>query len=197
VIVFRLGLLASLALLAACARVPPTLQGAFPPLTVAQAQAQAQGVTGERVRWGGDVVSTTPQTGDTCLEIVSKPLARTARPIPADETFGRFIACASGFYDPAVYSPGREVTVVGTLEEPTSGKVGEYDYSFPRLRAESVYLWPKRELRDVAYYPYGVWGYPGWGWGWGAGWGWGPYWGGGWYRGGRFIGRTVRPGRPR
>jgi Slp family outer membrane lipoprotein len=193
-IVSRLRLLASLPLLAACARVPPTLQGTFPPLTVAQAQAQAEGVTGERVRWGGAIVSTTPQTGETCLEVVSKPLGRTARPLSADDTFGRFIACASGFYDPAVYSPGRDVTVVGTLEKPTTGKVGQYDYSFPRVRAESVYLWPKRELRDVAYYPYGFWGYPGWGWGWG--WGWGPpYWG--WYRGGRFIGRTVRPGRRR
>ncbi len=187
-------LLAWFPLLAACAaRVPPTLQGTFPELTVAQ--AQTQGTSGERVRWGGEIVSTTPQNNETCVEVVSKPLDRQARPIPTDETSGRFLACAPGFYDPAIYAPGREVTAVGTLEGPTSAKVGEYDYTFPKERAETIYLWPKREPRDVAYYPAGGWGwgYPGWGWGvgWGGGWGRGPYWGG------RFIGRTVRPGRPR
>jgi outer membrane lipoprotein len=197
--VHRLALLAGLPVLAACAaRVPATLQGTFPELTVAQ--AQAQGVTGERVRWGGEIVSTTPQNNETCIEEVSKPLDRRARPMASDDTTGRFIACAPGFHDPAIYAPGREVTVVGTLEGPTTAKVGDYDYSFPKVRAETLYLWPKRQPRDVGYYPYGYYGYPGWGWGlgWGwGGWGWGgPFWGGRW-GGGRFIGRTVRPGRPR
>src|SRR5262249_19749675 len=182
----RIALLACIAVRAACARVPPPPHGTFPQVTVGQAQAQA--VTGERVRWGGDIVSTTPENDKTCIEAVSKPLDRRARPIATDETSGRFIACAPGFYDPAVNAPGREITVVGTLEGPTSAKVGGYDSSFPTVRAETIYLWPKREPRvDYPYY-----GYPGWGWG--LGWGWGGGWGG-WgapYWGGRFIGRTVR-----
>ena len=70
--------------------------------------------------------------------------------------------------------------------------MGDFDYTVPKVRAETIYLWPKRTPRDVGY-PYGYYGYPGWGWGvgWGGGWGWGGY------RGGRFIGRTIRPGRPR
>lgn len=194
----RLVSLLSILLLAACARVPPQLQGTFPPLTVVEAQSQAEGVTGERVRWGGEIVSTTPQSGETCMEVVSKPLNRNTRPVGRDDTFGRFITCASGFYDPTIYAPNRDVTVVGTLEAPASAKVGDYDYSFPKVRADSVFLWPQRDPRDVAYSPYGYggWGYPGWGWGLGVGYG---GWGGGyWGRpGGRFIGRTVRPGRPR
>jgi len=189
----RLALLASLPVLAACARVPPQLQGIYPELSVAQAQAQS--VTGERVRWGGEIVSATPQTGETCFEVVSQPLDRRMRPLPTDDTSGRFIACEPGFADPAIYAPKREITVVGTLEQPTSAKVGEYDYSFPKVRADAVYLWPKREPRDMAY-PYGYGGYPGWGWGFGWGWGW-PYWGGPYWGGRYFIGRTVRPGRPR
>jgi hypothetical protein len=64
------------------------------------------------------------------------------------------------------------------------------------VRAETIYLWPKRTPRELGYYPYGYYGYPGWGWG--VGWGWGGWgWGGPWWGGGRFIGRTVRPGRPR
>ena len=65
----RLVLLTWLPVLAACApRIPPPLLGTFPELTVAQ--AQVQGVTGERVRWGGQIVSTTPQNNETCIEVV-------------------------------------------------------------------------------------------------------------------------------
>lgn len=183
----RVSLPLALMALAACARPPGVLRGTFPPLTVAEAQREA-GV-GERVRWGGEIVSATPEASETCFEIVSKLLDREARPGSGDESFGRFIACAPGFYDPAIYAPGREVTVVGTVEPVTDGQVGEVEYAFARVRAETVYLWPRRVPRDVVYYPYGYgwgWGYPGWGWGGGVGWGWG---------GRYFVGRTVRPGR--
>jgi outer membrane lipoprotein len=194
--VHRLVLLAWLPLVAACApRIPPTLQGTFPELTVAQAQTQH--ISGERVRWGGEIASTTPQSDQTCVEVVSKPLDRRTRPMLSDESSGRFISCEPGFEDPTIYAPGREVTVVGTLDGTSTAKVGDFDYTFPKVRADAIYLWPKRTPRDVGY-PYGYYGYPGWGygvgWGWG-GWGWGGPWGG--FRGGQFIGRTIRPGRPR
>jgi len=186
----RLLPLVLVAALAGCARPPAALRGAYAPLTVADAQRQAG--MGEKVRWGGEIVSTTPESGRTCFEVVSKTLDRQARPAFGDDnSAGRFVACASGFYDPAIYSTGRDVTVVGTVETVEAGKVGGADYPFAKLRAETVYLWPKRELVRPVAYPYGWgWGYPGWGWGGGVGWGWG-----GWYRGGggRFIGRTVRP----
>jgi len=160
--------------LAACVHPPARLEGTFPPITVADAQ-QREGV-GERVRWGGELVSTTPGGGNICFEVVSMPLDARARPRSVDESSGRFIACAPGFFDPAIYAPRRDVTVVGTLEPAEPGKVGDADYTFPRLRADAVYLWPKREPGDLAYYPYG---YP-YGWGWGRGgpwWGWGgPWW---------------------
>jgi len=189
--VLRLVLLAWLPLIAACApRIPPTLQGTFPEVTVAQ--AQTQNITGERVRWGGEIASTTPQNGQTCFEVVAKPLDRKTRPIATDDSSGRFIACAPGFYDPTIYAPGREVTQVGTLDGTSTAKVGDYDYTFPKVSVETVYLWPKRVPPELAY-PYGYYGYPGWGWGAGWGWGWGGPWGGGPF----FVGRTIRPGRPR
>ena len=39
---------------------------------------------------------------------------------------------------------GRELTVVGTLHGTLSQKVGDYDYTYPRVEADAVYLWPKR-----------------------------------------------------
>ncbi|MCW5890917.1 MAG: Slp family lipoprotein [bacterium] len=191
------------AVLAACARPPRQLAGEFPPLTVAE--TQATGATGERIRWGGQIVRTTPGEGETCLEIVQKPLDGEARPRPVDETTGRFVACGGGFYDPAVFAAGREVTVVGTVEGIQTGKVGDSPYQFPRVRADTVYLWAPRR---AYYYPYDPWGGPYWGyyggwygpyWGatwapypyyWGPGWwgspfGWGGWWGGPRYWGGR------------
>jgi outer membrane lipoprotein len=159
-------LLVALLVPSACARPPGGLRGSFAP--VAPRDALERGSVGERVRWGGKIVSTNPGKDSTCFEILSKPLDRQARPVDTDETFGRFVACAAGFYDPAVYAPGREVTVVGTLAAPTSRQVGEYEYRYPVVQAETVHLWPRR--RD--YVVYDPWHDPWWGppfWGWGAG----------------------------
>ena len=65
----RVWMLAVVLLLAACARPPVPLQGAYPPLT--PSGALQPGTTGERVRWGGVIATTTPRNGDTCFEVVS------------------------------------------------------------------------------------------------------------------------------
>lgn len=128
--------------LAACMRPPQNLAGKYDPITVPEAQtAPREGVA---VRWGGQLISTQPGRDQTCFEIASLPLDSTARPEASDESRGRFLACAPGFYEPAVYTPGREVTVVGALNGTTSGKVGEYDYTYPRVDAATVHLWPER-----------------------------------------------------
>jgi outer membrane lipoprotein len=42
--------------------------------------------------------------------------------------------------------------VIGTIEGTRSGKVDDYDYLFPVVRAEAIHLWPERaEERDVYY----------------------------------------------
>ena len=184
-----------LGLLVGCARPPKPLAGDFPPLSVSDVQQGSR--TGDRVRWGGTIVETRPGREQTCIEIVSLPLDRRARPRVTDQTYGRFEACAPGFYDPQLYAARREVTVVGTVEEIRAGKVGEYDYPFPRVAAESIFLWPERPL-EVDAYPYGVGFYGGYyGWpGWYPYWGpypYRPYWGGG-YWGGYWGG--FRPGGP-
>jgi outer membrane lipoprotein len=175
--------------MAACARPPAPLRGTFPPLSIRD--AQAGGATGERVRWGGDIVATRPSAQETCFEIVSKPLDSAARPADGDSTEGRFIACAPGFYDPAVYAANRAITVVGTLGEPVTRRVGEYDYRFPLVHAEAVYLWPQPQPREAYPYPYYYDPFydPFW-----DPW-WGPWWGGGFVVGPGLHGHPhPRPG---
>ena len=91
----------------------------------------------------------------------------------SDDSSGRFVACRKGFYDPAVFQQGREVTFIGKISGTESARIGEYDYRLPKIDADVIYLWPVvREVRVVD--PWGPWG-P-----WGPGPYWGPYWGPRW-----------------
>ncbi len=155
--------------LAACATAPKPLQGQFSEVSPRDSVAQQQ--TGTPVRWGGRIIETTPGPGETCFQLISRPLNGTGRPVTtsSDASDGRFLACRAGFYDPAVFEPGRDVTFIGRVTGYETTRIGEYDYQLPRLQADVVYLWPvQREVEVVPAYPYGPWG-PAWGprWGWG------------------------------
>lgn len=139
-------------IVAGCATTPTPLSGEFSQVTLEQARSQS--LSGQRVRWGGEIVEVRPLDEKTCLEIMSRQLGASARPRETDATDGRFIACRPGFIDPAAFKPGREVTVVGNLEGVDSGKIGEFEYRFPRLAADTIYLWPKREKYDDRYRHY-------------------------------------------
>ena len=148
------------ALLVACASQPQPLQGEF--AEVSPRQAAEQDNTGIVVRWGGRIVRTEPHENRTCFEMISTRLDVYGRPYWAtDDVGGRFIACRTGFYDPAVFEVNREVTFTGRLEGYDQRKIGGYDYRFPRLAADVVYLWPVRERTDVLTYPapWPWWGY--------------------------------------
>ena len=132
----------TVAVLAGCVHPPGKLEGEFAPVTVAEAQRDPR--QGIAVRWGGTIVQTTPARDQTCFEVIGWPLDKEARPQPSDRASGRFLACSPGFYEPAVYVPGREITVVGALHGATTRRVGEYDYRFPVVDASTVYLWDVR-----------------------------------------------------
>lgn len=158
---FPIALSLSLAL-AGCAMAPKPLQGQFSSLTPEQAvQRQA---AGERVRWGGRVVHVETQAERSCFEIVGFTLDIAGRPLPRDHSDGRFLACRAGFYDPEVFAAGREVTITGAIEGFETRKVGDYDYRYPRVAAETVYLWPERKDVDIIYRPRPTPWYPWWVW---------------------------------
>ncbi|HZH44927.1 MAG TPA: Slp family lipoprotein [Lysobacter sp.] len=147
-------------LLAACSTLPSPLQGEYAAIT--PHEAVARDASGTTVRWGGRIVAVEPQPNSTCFEMLSMPLDSYGRPRHAnDDIGGRFIACRTGFYDPAVFEKNREVTFTGRIGGYETRKIGGYDYRFPRVDAEVVYLWPVRERVNVVHYP-APW--PWWGW---------------------------------
>ena len=172
--------LAASLVLAACATAPHPLQGQFAGITPEQAIGTPP--PAQSVRWGGRIIETTPGPQQTCFQLLGLPLNSYGRPQErsTDANQGRFVACRAGFYDPAVFQPGRDVTFIGRVDGNQQVKIGEYDYTLPRLAAEVVYLWPEQDdarLRPYPYpYPYvGPWGPRGpWGvhyrFGWYGGW---------------------------
>lgn len=143
--------LACAAMLAACATSPKPLQGQF--AAVQPEQAVASGSAGELVRWGGRIVEVRTEKLNSCFEIVGAPLDSSGRPRKVDSSTGRFIACRTGFYEPQVFAPGRELTISGHIESFETRKVGEYDYRYPRVAADVVFLWPERRTMDLQYRP--------------------------------------------
>ncbi|MGA9420847.1 MAG: Slp family lipoprotein [Rhodanobacteraceae bacterium] len=155
--------------LGSCATVPVPLQGKFN--AVAPNDVVKSEHTGQHVRWGGEIISVKPKSDRTCFEILDRELGATARPREraGDASGGRFIACRSGFYDPELFQRGREATVVGRVTGTETGKVGEYDYTYPLVSADAIYLWPERPVYQRSYYDSPFFYDPYWG---------GPYWGG-------------------
>jgi len=147
-----------------CASIPQPLRGdptAFAPIMANQATEQT---VGSRVRWGGVIVNTTPQTNRTCMEILARELDRSLRPVVRNDIhFGRFMACGAGFRDPAIYTEGREVSLIGRHDGFVEGPIGEFIYRYPTVSIDQLYLWPERMEEDPYrfqsnLYYYGWWG---------------------------------------
>jgi outer membrane lipoprotein len=153
--------------LSAC--MPPViLQGEFVDMTPRQAGAMVgTDVAGDdpqsagRLRWGGMILSLENAADHTCFEVLGQTLDLNARPHSGagGGDVGRFLACVDGYWDPEAYPPGRDVTVVGELGGAEVRQVGDYAYRYPRLRADTVYLWPKRQ-ETVYQYVYDPFPYP-------------------------------------
>lgn len=149
--------LAALTALAGCATVPKPLQGDYAATLPSQEGAAAQ-----KVRWGGEIIRVDTGAQRTCFEVLARPLDSSSRPGRRDESGGRFLACRAGFYDPAVFEPGREITVTGSVDGSELRKVGDYDYRYPRVAADVIYLWREPSTYDRyadPWYPYGPFGW--------------------------------------
>lgn len=132
--------------LGACASIPEDLAGDYP--GPAPDAASPEDV-GSDVRWGGRLLGITPEADRSCFEILSRPLTDYARPVREDTQWGRrFLACRSGFVDPAAYPVDSDITVVGTISGFETRPVGEYDYRYPVVRLRAAHVWPKRSELD-------------------------------------------------
>lgn len=112
-------------------------------VSIAEAQANPAGHTGQKVVWGGYVLDVKNNGNGSDLYILQSPLDNSDEPGPRDASRGRFIAQAEGYLDKAVYQ-FRSVTVLGDLNgiRPVSLEPGSGSYPYPVLSVENLYLWP-------------------------------------------------------
>jgi outer membrane lipoprotein len=131
---------------------------------VAAVQDKPAAYSDQLVTWGGVILATDAKQKGTEITVLAKPLEKSTRPVESDISLGRFIAHIKGFLDPAVYAPGRELSVHGVVTGSETRKVGDYDYTYPVVNVTSHHLWAVRvKYDDDNYYwdPwYGPWYYP-------------------------------------
>lgn len=133
-----------LSTLVGCASQPPAPIRKIPAgdPSVAAVRANLGGAMNVEVRWGGVITQVDNKPDQTWVEIISRKLQANGRPQAQGESGGRFIASFQGFADPLVYQPGRELTVLGTVEGQTSRLIGEYAYHLPVVAVTGFHLWP-------------------------------------------------------
>ncbi|MDT8388717.1 MAG: Slp family lipoprotein [Thiogranum sp.] len=138
-----------LLLLAGCASGPTfDTTGVDRSVTPRAAVAEFDAQRGKSVIWGGVILDIHNLADSTRLEVLGYPLDSSNRPQRDADPLGRFVIERSGFLEPASYSQGRLVTVVGKLAETESGKVGGSDYTYPVIEAARLHLWEKTSGRS-------------------------------------------------
>jgi len=112
-------------------------------LTVRELRSDTLAHVGARVILGGEVLVTTPKPGETEIEVLSRPLRAADVPERSDSTNGRFLVRTPEFLDPAIYAPGRRLTILGTVAGRSERRVGDVPYAYPVINAERIKLWPR------------------------------------------------------
>jgi outer membrane lipoprotein len=155
------GLLLAALLAAGCAgpMSRELIEQADQSLTVDKVMARPEGYVNARVVWGGEILSTSPQESSTVVEISERPLDYQKRPEDEGMSRGRFLARYKGFLDPSVFKYGKDITVIGRITGTDTGRIGEYEYTYPVVSVEEYYLWGPEAVYSYPpsmyyYYPY-------------------------------------------
>ena len=106
-------LMLALVWLSGCGSVFPDamLRGVDRSLTLGVLRGDPERYRQARVVLAGEIIANRPTTGPTEIEVLSRPLGEGDRPRPTDQSDGRFLVVAPDFLDPAVFAPGRRISV--------------------------------------------------------------------------------------
>ena len=96
---------------------------------------------GQTALWGGTILDTRNLKDSTRIEVLAYPLDSSQRPVLGSKPLGRFIIQQQGYLEPATFSQGRLLSVIGSVGESQSGKVGDSAYIYPVINAEKLHLW--------------------------------------------------------
>lgn len=111
---------------------------------------------GKTVMLGGVIASSINTPEGTYVEVVQKPLDYRERPEDTDISYGRFLILYDGYLDTAIYSMGREITVVGEVLGRKLQPLGEIQYPYLLIKSKELYLFEPRRGIPIRF-GIGVW----------------------------------------
>jgi len=146
-----------LALLSACAPVisKQSLREADASLTFQELIKDPERYKGKMMALGGQIISNAVREGETWMEVLQQPLNWQMKPKDTDLSYGRFLVHFAEFRDPAVYAPGRKVTVLGKVQGKKILPLQEIMYGYPVLTPREIHLW-KPETWGGPFFHFGV-----------------------------------------
>jgi outer membrane lipoprotein len=109
--------------------------------TFAQVRTDPERHEGKTLLLGGVIVDIRIEKDGTTLEIYRWKLDRWGEPIAVDETGGRFLARTDRLLDPALYDPGRLITLTATVKGRETHPLGQIEYSYPVFHLDESYPW--------------------------------------------------------
>lgn len=117
------------------------------------AQRQADAHEGQTARWGGVIADVENSEQRTRIEVVNFPLNSFGRPLPGDQSAGRFVVYLNEFVDPEIYQRGRMVTALGQFDGLEQGQIGDFNYYYPVIQASGVELWREQSRAPSLMHP--------------------------------------------
>jgi outer membrane lipoprotein len=128
-----------------------------PEITFEEVARDPDRYVGRYLLLGGAIVSARIDTDDGSeLEIVQLPVNDRGRITETDRSAGRFIVRDDAFRDPAVYRPGRLVTLVGQVTGSKRGRIDEVDYLYPVLTVHELRLWSLEDYPGASRVRFGI-----------------------------------------
>ena len=111
-------------------------------------------------RWsllGGQIIATSVKKEETWVEVIEKPLDRKDKPKDTSISHGRFLILFKGFMDPAIYAPGRKITVAGEVQGRKILPINnEVPYSYPVITPKEHHIWKYEEPDHGPWFSFGV-----------------------------------------
>ncbi|MGH8719800.1 MAG: Slp family lipoprotein [Burkholderiales bacterium] len=121
-----------------------------------RAETLDRDLQGPRVSLVGEIIARVDDGADTCF-ILDRAGYRE----------GRFIACNSGYFEPAVFGPGAALKAVGNLGAAVPREIGGQIYDYPVVAGALISKASSRDYYDGPSYDpyyYGPYPYGGYGW---------------------------------
>jgi outer membrane lipoprotein len=100
---------------------------------------------GEIVMFGGKILNNQASNAFSELTVLQLHIDSRGRPKDSDQSEGRYLIQSDQFLDPAIYTKGALLTVVGRINGSEVRAVGGFDYDYPMLKAMEIKLWPKAD----------------------------------------------------